>query len=212
MSVMFNDEVIDRKIQDLAAEFHPQTMIETGTWKGQGTLCLSQYFPLVVSIEIIQQNWEDATNNIRASGYPWYWQSADSRAFHAGGRWIILYRGDSPQVLREILRPALAIPRPIFFLLDAHWHAVWPLINEINAIAESGVPDSVILIHDFKTPDGKFGYDSYRGQDLDLDYVREPLLRVNPNYKFSWNTESRMVPGTSEARGGPRGILYATPS
>jgi hypothetical protein len=60
----------------------------------------------------------------------------------------------------------------------------------------------VIIIHDFKVPGKPWGFDSYGGKDLDLDYVRESLSYINQDFNLSYN---------QVAEGNKRGILYALP-
>ena len=48
----------------------------------------------------------------------------------------------------------------------------------------------MILIHDFFVPndkgDAKFGYDSYKGQPLNLDYVRESLDKIYGENQYNY--------------------------
>lgn len=205
--IVLNDHVADQRFRELVQQHQVQTVVETGTCAAQGTLAMSQYVPLVVSSEIVRTSWETSCRIVGQSGYPWQWLQHDyMRCFHGPNGWIVLAMGDSPAVIRDVLQPGAGLARPILFFLDAHWLGVWPLQEELKAIAEANVPDSLIVIHDFKSPGTNFGYDYYNGHDLDLAYVTEPLLKINPRYKLDTNTECRMA-GPHD----PRGILYAVP-
>jgi hypothetical protein len=114
-------------------------------------------------------------------------------------REVTLFFGNSPAVIGDILE---RIPEPICFLLDAHMGWYWPLLDEIRRLRSR--PESTIIIHDFKVPGKPFGHDRYYWTDLDWDYVKKDLHRVNPNFRISFNEE---VSGPHS-----RGVLYATPS
>lgn len=120
------------------------------------------------------------------------------------GRSIAPFLGSSPEVLRELLlNKDYARPTgPYCYYLDSHWGNYWPLLDELKVIADSGTRDSVIIIHDFKVPGKPWGYDNHGGVDLDINYVRESLLKINPNYKIFYN---------EEAEGNCRGICYCCP-
>lgn len=57
------------------------------------------------------------------------------------------------------------------FYLDSHWYDYWPLRDEIKEILR--LKKSIILIDDFHTPGKPFGYDTYKGVRLDLNYIRD---------------------------------------
>ncbi len=205
--IVLNDYVCDRRFRELVQKHKVQTVVETGTCAAQGTLAMSQHVPLVVSVEIVRTSFEASCRNVIAAGYTWSWLQHDyMRPFFGHGRWIVLAHGDSPAVLRDVLQAKAGLARPILFLLDAHWLGAWPLQDELKAIAEASVPDSIIMFHDFRSPGTNFGYDSYNGHDLDLAYVTPPLLKINPRYQLETNTECSMT-GPHDARG----ILYAVP-
>jgi hypothetical protein len=63
------------------------------------------------------------------------------------------------------------------------------------------------MIHDFETPlsDGnksQFLYDAYGGIKLNLNYIKDRLEEINPNFNIFYNTK---------CEGCKRGILFAEP-
>lgn len=209
--IVQHDFVAHDRFKELIKQFNIQTIVETGTCGGEGTVTFGQFVPLVISSEIIRRSWENSCVYVRDNGYPWHWMQHDyMRCFHGKNGWVVLAHGDSPAVIRDIMSPNNkdCVPRPILWFLDAHWLGVWPLQEELKAIAEADVPDSVIMIHDFFSPGTPFQGDTYNGQRLDLDYVKGPLLKINPSYRLEWNTKTKMTGGRTDPG---IGILYAYP-
>lgn len=85
--------------------------------------------------------------------------------------------GSSPQFLYELYEqePQLSSKRTLFFL-DAHGYGYkWPLREELSYITDVH-SDGCIIVDDFKVPGhSQFGFESYAGQDCDLDYVLTSL-------------------------------------
>lgn len=130
-------------------------------------------------------------------------QPSRGMMFKQGDRTIWSLLGSSEKVLRELLEDkAITIPGPYCLFADAHWNSYWPLLDELKVISDLGLSETVIIIHDFKVPGKPWGYDNHGGVELDIDYVRESLLKINPNYKISYN---------EEAEGNKRGICYCCP-
>jgi hypothetical protein len=88
------------------------------------------------------------------------------------------------------------------FFNDAHFLSYCPLIDELRAIELAGIKP-VIAIHDFKTDDPRMGFDSYNGQDFDLEWIRPRLDGIygKDGWAYYYNTFER----STEVR---RGILY----
>lgn len=202
---MYYDKVATEKLKSLVQQHSIKTIFETGTLNGDGTWFFSDHVPTVMTIELNPESWQRSTRNLmeRRLGNCWAVQQPQSNYLRYPDREIFLVNGSSPDILREALRCGCFRP-PYLFYLDAHWNDYWPLRDEIRVIAEAGVSDSVIIIHDFFVPGKPFGYYSPKGQRLDLEYVRPYLLKVNPKYEFVFNDEcDRPI--------GPVGILYVTP-
>lgn len=106
-----------------------------------------------------------------------------ARSRLAGIPGIHFHSGDSRQCLRSLLGDPASrdwLQRPLFFYLDAHWHADLPLVEEIALIA-SYAKDFVIMIDDFKVEgDPGYGYDNYgRGKSLELSTLRPVIGRFS---------------------------------
>ncbi len=81
----------------------------------------------------------------------------------------------------------------VIIFLDAHGGDYWPILDELKVIREKKIRP-FIIIHDFFVPDekdnskAKFGYDSYNGIKLDLNYIKESLLKIYRNYNDNIHT------------------------
>jgi hypothetical protein len=179
---MFHDPIAVEKFKQLVEEFSINTLIETGTDQGHGA---REAKKIVNHVHTIDNN-------------------SDLFLKRNLGPGISEWCGNSPDILRGLLTLSAEIPlRPtICFYLDAHGGEYWPLLDELKVIAELGPRSCVIIIHDFKVPGKPWGFDSYGGKDLDLDYVRESLSYINQDFNLSYN---------QVAEGNKRGILYALP-
>lgn len=179
---MFNDPIAVQTFKRLVKEFNIKTFIETGTDKGQGAYQASLIVPHVETIEIDRLRFFESLKTIQkvTNIKPWH--------------------GNSPEIL--LFLGSCTLEHRVCFYLDAHGGEYWPLLDELRSISRGKHCDCVIIIHDFKVPGKPWGYDSYGGKDLDIDYVREALAAINPNFKIFYN---------EEAEGNKRGIMYATP-
>lgn len=202
---MYHDAIAMQDAEALVKKYGINTVFETGSYHGRGTLFFSSLVPVVVSCDIDERYWNLAASNIRAAGACFDTSQPGAKVIIRNGRTIVLCHGNSPTVLHQMLSSG-GFAKPYLFYLDAHWNDYWPLLDEIREIAAAGVSQSVIIIHDIKVPGKDFGYDTYKNQPLDLDYVKPELLKVNPDYKFRFN-EQVVIVEPSE----PRGILYVTP-
>ncbi len=109
--------------------------------------------------------------------------------------------GDSLNVLSGLVINNLQ--ENILFFLDDHWLDKCPLIDELEIIATLGIKP-VIAIHDFYVPGTNFGYDTYKGQRFDWEFVREAIERIygKDNFNYFYN---------EQAEGAARGIIYIEP-
>ena len=122
---------------------------------------------------------------------------------------IQFHSGDSRQCLRELLAAPASqawLGQPLFFYLDAHWHADLPLVEEI-ALISSHAKDFVILIDDFRVEgDAGYGYDNYGGdRSLELSTLRTVIDRYRLRSFFP------SLPSAQET-GGRRGSVVLCPS
>lgn len=126
--------VLPRKLaRELRDRLDLERAIETGTYRGAGTVVLASVFPEVVTIEL------DEGLHRRAA-----------QRFAQRPR-ITTRQGSSGTELQSLVDAA----RPTLYWLDAHWsggvtggrHDECPLLSELESIA-GGHPDDCILIDD----------------------------------------------------------------
>lgn len=199
----------------LRDRFGIKTFVETGTANGIGARFWAQRFEEVHSCDIDFESLKAARKKVHDLPN------------------VYLHLQHSPDFLRYFRKVYGYSKREdvVFFLLDAHWYESWPLLDELKAL--KGFKNCCIEIHDFKVPN--MGYVSYNKQDLDIDYIREDLMAVNPNFcLYSNNRENSHIYTKEEAAEVPglvmdketewvfdyaweseakrfRGILYAVP-
>lgn len=133
--------------------------VETGTNKGATSMLISFQTNLpIFTCEINEQLFKFAKRNL----------------FFFSNR-IKLFNENSPKFLETIL--SLKIFNSPFIYLDAHWEKYLPLRDELSVILKN-LSNILILIDDFRIPDVTgFSYDTYNGQTLELDYIRD-ILKV----------------------------------
>lgn len=123
-------------------QFGLNTLVETGTFKGQNVIESLGDFVRIYSVE---SDWE-------------YYLFAKERLGKT--RNVYLFHGDSVEFLE-----GLRLPEPAVFYLDAHWSG-WgeptplPLLGELRAIAKRPYPD-VVVIDDMRL----MGKASWSGED-----------------------------------------------
>ncbi len=146
----FNGQHHRKKIfTDLVSACGFDRLIETGTYSGDTTAFMATTTGLPVHTCEANATFQ-ALARSRVAGIPR----------------IHFHTGDSRQCLRSLLADPSSqdwVNRPLFFYLDAHWHADLPLVEEIALIA-SYAKDFVIMIDDFQVNDDPgYGYDNYGG-------------------------------------------------
>jgi hypothetical protein len=180
MNLAFDqDFYIGIEIKKLCDQFKVKTIVETGTYLGATTPTLAKMASDIHTIEI----------------NPEYFAQV-----HFDLPNIQKYLGNSPFVLKQILPE---MPKPCLFYLDAHWNEYWPILDELKTIGQYA-KDSIIIIHDFWVPERpELGFDSYKGQKLDYEYIQALLPEIYPDgFSFYYN---------SIATGGNRGVIYIFP-
>lgn len=205
---MFHDRIAERRFIQLIEEFEIETCFETGTHIGYGTTHIAKYVPNTISIENTDDFFDKTANALFADGFK-IMPGSDSRefcVFTKPDRLVNLIKGSSPTVLKRVL--AYPVHGTCCFYLDAHWQDYWPLLDELKEIAAAKIRHCVIIIHDCRVPGKDFRWDSYGGQDLCYDYVKEALAAINPDFKISYNEACDPKP---EPYAAAIGILYATP-
>jgi predicted O-methyltransferase YrrM len=151
-------------ITAIRKKYNIKIAVETGTYLGNSAAFFANLFDTVYTIEIDESI---------------YKKVAPSLKIFPNVQAIL---GSSSKVLPEIL-PELS-NEFILFYLDAHWGEYWPILDEINAISVTHKNKCVIVIDDVKVPNRpEFGFDSYHGQDLSFEYVKQALSEVFTSYQ-----------------------------
>lgn len=172
------------KIKEIIEKYNINTIVETGVDRGDSCVVFAQLVENVISIEISDESINYTRNRLLDYGL-------DN---------VTLIKGNSPIVLLELMRN-LEVNKTLFFL-DAHWGAYWPLLDEIDTISRN---KGVIVIHDVQVPNKpEFGYDTWGGNILNYDYVKEALSKWSKNHKYEY---SQFYDHEN-----PRGTLYVYPN
>jgi hypothetical protein len=183
------DEYACAEVLKLRDEFEIETAIELGSCVGGTALWLAQNFNYCYTIEINPIFRKEALKRL------------DENLDRYNRDKVFSYLGNTIDILPKVLKE-IDIGDTPFIYQDSHWLEC-PLQQELKIIAESGIKP-VLLIHDFKTDNPAFGYDSYNGQDFTFEWV-EPMLNEIygvGGYEWYYNTKSS---------GAMRGILYVKP-
>jgi hypothetical protein len=179
------DTFIAEEFLELKKKFNLTAAWETGTCVAGTTVFLSQVFDRVITIE----------NNIQ------YLNWAKERLREHNCLNVKTIFGSTEEVMYDEILDNSILSDTIFFL-DAHFNLYCPLIDELRAIELAGIKP-VIAIHDFKTDDPRMGFDSYNGQDFDLEWIKPRLDGIygKDGWAYYYNTFER----STEVR---RGIIF----
>lgn len=176
------DLFLRNEIAKLISKHNIKTIIETGTYHGETTKELSLMTNKVFTIEINDKYHAKAQTALQ--GY-------DN---------VVCLKGNSPELLNKIIP---TIKGSILFYLDAHWYNYCPLLDEIKTIAKHHKSDSIIVIHDFKVPGTDFGFDSYKNQPYEWDWIAPAIKQVyGDKFERHYN---------SQAAGSRRGVIFIEP-
>lgn len=182
-----NDIFAKAKFRELIKDKKVEVFIETGTYLGSTTKHLAQWCEQVFTIEINPINFAKAEEALKD--------------IHN----ISMNLGSSEKILEILLSDGKFDNKVTAYLLDAHWMEYNPLIDELNVMVKYNQKPAFIAIHDFKVPNHpELGYDSYRGQDYDLDWIKESIDKI-------YGEDGYTVEYNSEATGARRGIIYLQP-
>lgn len=189
LSSAFNgDSYISNTFLNLKNVFNIDTVVETGTYRGDTTIFLCEHFKNVYSIEVRRDNYEFALNKLR------FLKLSPN-----------LIWGKSEDVLKSIIVNNKITDRSIFFL-DAHWYEC-PLQRELEIIAECNIKP-IIVIHDFVVPYSKtLGYDEYNDQPFTYEWLKPYFDRIYGVGKYNYWYNSDIFSG-----GRKRGVIYLSPS
>ena len=144
-------------------------VIETGTFLGSSTIALASLSGCKThSIELDSKNLSYARERI-ASDYA----NLD----------IVLYEGDSQEVLPEILKNCDPQTDSVFLYLDAHWTDDLPLSSEIQALNNWG-GRFLAVIDDFKIDqDEGYAFDKYGAVEVGKESI--PLNEFTTLYTLA---------------------------
>lgn len=221
---MFKDSNAREKFKWFVDKYKCETGFETGTHLGIGAVNMSEYFKHTITCEVKDEFFTKSCNRFLSEGFKEISSSNVNnikyKRYESGDKSIWIFYGSSELVMKEVLSGNIGFdfPKPYLFYLDAHWDTGghdWPVQEELNLIAKFGLSDSKIIIHDFKVPgysadkfmgraSGAWGFDSYGGQDLDYDFVKNYLWDINPKMLTFFPDK------VLDSHAG-RGILYAVP-
>lgn len=166
---MWLDKISTQQILKLRDRFGIKCFIETGCAEGNNAIFYAQYFKEVHSCEIDKELLLRAKRRVQC----------------LKRRNVFLHLKPSPEFIQDY-RIEYERKRRIdtlLFFLDAHSPSNWPILDELKALR--GFKNCCIVIHDFKVPG--LGYISYEGQDLDFNYIKKDILKVNKAFHFYHN-------------------------
>lgn len=175
------DNLLHDKFKQLITDNGIEVVIETGTYHGRSTKAFAEMGVEVHSVDN-NQGYLDIARE--------YLKDTSAR----------LYMANSPEFLNALL-PRIKDQKILLFL-DAHWEHYCPLLDELKEIAAAGIKP-IIAIHDFKVPNKDFGFDVYKGQPFNYEWIKPYLESIYGTYKHYYNTE---------ANGSRRGVIFIEPT
>lgn len=181
------DSFLKERVAEVIKEKGIKRVIECGTFLGGTTMQLAKMVPAVDTIEINDEYFRRASQNI----------------IHAEGGNVMAWKGNSLDILPKLL-PSVIAEETMFFL-DDHWYEQNPLIEQLEMFAEWKLKPAAILIHDFKVPGHpELGFDTYENIVYEWDWIAESVEKVygKDGYAIEYN---------SKANGAMRGVLWIFP-
>ncbi len=153
-----------RAILNSKKKFALDTLIETGTYKGNMVLVQKNYFKQVISIEVGEQLFLNAKELFKNDNN------------------VTIIHGDSGAKLPEILKD---FTHPVLLWLDGHYsygdtakgNSNTPILEELKTILSQNV-DHVVLIDDAIDYKGTDGYPT-------LEEIKNFVFQLRPDYEFS---------------------------
>ena len=141
--------------------------VETGTHKGDGVQhALNNDFEQILSVEILPELYEECKSRFNN-------ETSNDR--------VKLYLGDSGVKLPDMLK---LVKEPSLIFLDGHFFDGSPLWKELEILKEHSINTHTIIVDDVPN--------YFNGGTV----IKEKLLEINPDYKFSF--EDSLNPGTGE--------------
>ena len=156
----FKAEIIRR----VAINYNYRIFIETGTYLGNTSKYLANYFKKILTVELDKDLFLKSQDNLKKYTN------------------IECYNNDSENFLKEII---LNINEEAIFFLDAHYSGpgtsnlkgITPCVNELKEISKGSIKSHVIIIDDisdFSVSDNK----------QRLSEIISLIENISPNYKF----------------------------
>lgn len=177
------DTIMQIRFKEIVRDYGIKVIVETGIDKGHSTVFFSSIVDRVIAIDNNLHCFVDAYKNL----------------VKANSRENVIFVGDSSPIALRKLQPFL--PRETLYFLDAHWQDYWPLRDEVLAIKPG---TGVIVMHDILVPGHpELGYDSYGGQPLRYEYVKDVLTSWSPKHRVEYNFQANCPL--------PRGVAYIFP-
>lgn len=162
------DSILRARLALIISRLEITTVVETGVDYGGSTYQFSQIAPRVLSIDNDAAKMEIVTRALA----------------EAGVTNVSILCTNSPDGLRQLLGDGLDASRTLF-MLDAHWQSYWPLLDEIRTIPRG---QGVIVTHDTVVPGHpELWFDTYDGQALSYEYVRDELTAWSPDHAVEYN-------------------------
>lgn len=179
-----DDRVLRARLAAIIRERAITTIVETGIDWGGSTMLFAEMGVLVIGID----NDPVRVVNVMAE--------LEER----GIKNVSILQGNSPTVLFGLLGHIIDASTTLFFL-DAHWQAYWPLKDEIRTIPRG---QGVLVMHDARVPGcPALGVDSYDGQELSYEYLKDVLTEWSPTHRVEYNDDT--------AEGSRRGVMIVYP-
>jgi hypothetical protein len=161
------------------------------TYAGTTSRIVSQYFEKVYTCDINNNEQNARADNLGDKNNV-YFKLADSRAA-------------VPEFFKEIGNDEF------FLFLDAHWAGEFPVLDELQIVADFGYKP-FIFIHDFDCGHEGWRYDCTKdGQCLNFDYVKEKIEAIYgvDGYVFEVSqTSNNSRNGTGEPNNIGCGFFY----
>jgi hypothetical protein len=152
---MGTDDQILKDVLTYKEKFNYPVFVETGTYGGTTSRIVSAYFDKVYTCDINEDAQEardhnfENTNNVK-------FVLADTRTA-------------LPEFFKEIGNDKF------FLFLDAHWGGDFPVLDELQIVADFGYKP-FIFIHDFDCGYEGWNHDvSETGDELNFEYVKEKM-------------------------------------
>jgi hypothetical protein len=185
----FNGDIfICDEFLKLKEEFNITTAVETGSCLYSTTKWLGENFDKVYTVEINEEYAKHGRHKVA------YMQNVVAE-IGVSDLWI------------ATLANHLTKDDSCIFFLDAHWGKDCPLLKELEAISklEYDIPP-VITIHDFKTPNEEFGFDTYDDKPFTFELIKNEVEKIYAKTKYYYDCYYN-----TEAVGAKRGIIYIKP-